>query len=48
MMSISARSVQSVEATTAADFQRAMASAVAPKPAAPAKPPGQNIYKPWN
>lgn len=47
IMSISARSVQSVEATTAADFQRAMASAVAPKPAAPAKQPGPNIYKPW-
>lgn len=48
IMSISARSVQSVEATTAADFQRAMASAVAPKPAAPAKQPGPGIYKPWN
>lgn len=48
IMSISARSVQCVEATTAADFQRAMASAVAPKPATPAKTPGPNIYKPWN
>jgi len=48
IMSISARSVQSVEATTAADFQRAMASAVTPKPAPPAKPPGPSIYKPWN
>lgn len=47
IMSLSARSVQSVEATSPADFQRAMASVATPKPP-PAKPTGPNVYKPWN
>jgi len=46
IMSLSARSVQSVEATSPADFQRAIAAA-APKP--PQKPTaGPSVYKPWN
>lgn len=48
IMSLSARSVQSVEATSPADFRRAVASASpAPKAPQPAEP-GPHIYKPWN
>jgi len=46
IMSLSARSVQSVEATSPADFQRAIAAATPKPPQKPAAGPG--VYKPWN
>jgi hypothetical protein len=47
IMSLSARSVQSVQSTSPADFRRAVASAAPSRTAQPAGP-GPQIYKPWN